>query len=103
MNDPTEQFKYDLQNNDIIFVPVAKLLVTIEGAVKRPMTYEMLPNETLTNLIQYAGDVRMDVFPDFVQIQRYINGEQKLFEYDLKDVRSGKTKVDLINGDIVRN
>ena len=102
MNDPTEQFKYDLQNNDIIFVPVAKLLVTIEGAVKRPMTYEMLPNETLTNLIQYAGDVRMDVFPDFVQIQRYINGEQKLFEYDLKDVRSGKTKVDLINGDIVR-
>jgi len=102
MNDPTEQFKYDLQNNDIIFVPVAKLLVTIEGAVKRPMTYEMLPTETLSDLIQYAGDVKMDVFPDFVQIQRYINGEQKLFEYDLKEVRSGKTNVDLINGDIVR-
>jgi len=102
MNDPATQFKFDLQNNDILFVPVVKLLVSIEGAVKRPMTYEMLPDETLTNLIQYAGDVKMNVFPDFVQIQRYINGEQKLFEYDLKDVRSGKTKVDLMNGDIVR-
>jgi len=101
MNDPATQFKFDLQNNDIIFVPVVKTLVTIEGAVKRPMTYEMLPNETLTNLIQYAGDVKMDVFPDFVQIERYINGEQRLFEYDLKEVRSGKTKVDLMNGDLV--
>lgn len=102
MNDPTAQFRFDLQNNDIIFVPVVKLLVTIEGAVKRPMTYEMLPNETLNDLIRYAGDVNMDVFPDFVQIQRYINGEQKLLEYNLADVRSGKTKVDLINGDVVR-
>jgi protein involved in polysaccharide export with SLBB domain len=102
MNDPATQFKFDLQNNDIIFVPVVKLLVSIEGAVKRPMSYEMLPNETLTDLIRYAGDVNMNVFPDFVQIQRYVNGEQRLMEYNLEDVRSGKTKVALLNGDIVR-
>ena len=102
MNDPATQFKFDLQNNDIIFVPVIKLLVSIEGAVKRPMSYEMLPNETLSDLIRYAGDVNMNVFPDFVQIQRYVNGEQRLFEYNLEDVRSGKTKVALKNGDEVR-
>ena len=102
MNDPAAQFKFDLQNNDIIFVPVIKLLVSIEGAVKRPMSYEMLPNETLSDLIRYAGDVNMNVFPDFVQIQRYINGEQRLFEYNLEDVRSGKTKVPLKNGDAIR-
>lgn len=102
MNDPATQFRFDLQNNDIIFVPVIKLLVSIEGAVKRPMAYEMLPNETLTDLIHFAGDVNMDVFPDFVQIQRYINGEQRLMEYNLEDVRSGKTKVPLLNGDVVR-
>lgn len=102
MNDPATQFKFDLQNNDIIFVPVIKLLVSIEGAVKRPMSYEMLPNETLSDLIRYAGDVNMNVFPDFVQIQRYVNGEQRLFEYNLEDVRSGKTKVALKNGDVVR-
>ena len=102
MNDPTAQFRFDLQNNDIIFVPVVKLLVSIEGSVKRPMSYEMLPNETLADLITFAGDVKMDVFPDFVQIQRYINGEQRLFEYKLDDVRTGKTKILLLNGDIVR-
>lgn len=102
MNDPAAQFRFDLQNNDIIFVPVVKLLVSIKGAVKRPMIYEMLPDESLTDLIHFAGDVNMNVFPDFVQIQRYTNGEQRLFEYKLDDVRSGKTKVELINGDIVR-
>ena len=102
MNDPSTQFKFDIQNNDIIFVPVIKLLVSIEGAVKRPMSYEMLPTETLTDLIRYAGDVKMDVFPNFVQVQRYINGEQRLLEYNLADVRSGQTKVELMNGDIVR-
>ena len=102
MNDPAAQFRFDLQNNDIIFVPVVKELVTIEGGVKRPMTYEMLPNETLTDLIQFAGDVKKDVFPDFVQIQRYTNGEQRLMEYKLDEVRSGKTTVPLINGDVVR-
>ncbi|MDP2337480.1 MAG: SLBB domain-containing protein [Bacteroidota bacterium] len=102
MNDPAAQFRFDLQNNDIIFVPVVKLLVSIEGAVKRPMAYEMLPTETLTDLIRYAGDVNMNVFPDFVQIQRYVNGEQRLMEYNLEDIRSGKTKVPMLNGDIVR-
>jgi len=102
MNDPAAQFRFDLQNNDIIFVPVVKMLVTIEGAVKRPMVYEMLPNESLAKLIHFAGDVNMNVYPDFVQIQRFINGEERLFEYKLDDVRSGKTKVELINGDIVR-
>lgn len=102
MNDPAAQFKFDLQSNDILFVPVIKQLVTIEGAVKRPMSYEMLPNETLIDLINYAGDVNMNVFPDFVQIQRYINGEQRLFEYNLEDVRSGKTKVALKNGDLIK-
>lgn len=102
MNDPAAQFRFDLQNNDIIFVPVVKLLVSIEGAVKRPMAYEMLPNETLTDLIRYAGGVNMNVFPDFVQIQRYVDGEQRLMEYNLENVRSGKTKVPLLNGDIVR-
>jgi len=102
MNDPAAQFRFDLQNNDIIFVPVVNLLVSVEGAVNRPMIYEMLPNETLTDLIKYAGGVKKDVFPGFIQVERYSNGEPRLFEYKLDEVRSGKTKVEMINGDIVR-
>lgn len=102
MNDPAVQFKFDLQNNDILFVPVIKKLVSIEGAVNRPMSYEMLPDETLTDLIQFAGGLKMNVYPDFVQIQRFIAGEEKLMEWNLKEVSSGTITVPLLNGDVVR-
>ena len=102
MNDPSAQFKYDIQNNDILFVPVAKKLVRIEGAVKRPMRYEMIEGESVSDLIKYAGGLTMDVYPEFLQIQRFVNGEEKLFEYNLADVRSGKTKLALNDGDVVR-
>ena len=101
MNNPATQFKFDLQNNDILFVPVIKLLVSIEGAVNRPMFYEMLPDESLIDLLQYAGGVKKDVFPNFVQIKRYINGEERLEEWNLEEVRSGKIKVPLLNGDVI--
>ena len=102
MSDPAVQFNFDLQNNDIIFVPVVKRIVTIEGAVKRPMRYEMLEGESITDLIKYAGGLTMNVYPEFIQVQRYINGEEKLFEWNLADITSNKTKVALTDGDIVR-
>jgi len=102
MSDPTVQYQFDLQQNDILFVPVAQELVKIEGAVKRPMTYEMLPKETLADLIKYAGGINMDTYPDYVQIERVANGEVRLQEWNLADVLSGKTVVPLQNGDIVR-
>ena len=102
MSNPAYQFQFELQQNDIIFVPVAKKLVSVEGAVKRPMIYEMLENESLADLIRYAGGVRVDAYPDFVQIQRYADGDVKLFEWNLAEVISGKTPVALQNGDIVR-
>lgn len=102
MDDPAVQFKFELQNNDIIFVPVVKELVSVVGAVKRPMSYEMLADESLTDLIKFAGGLTMNVYPNFVQIQRYANGEQRLMEWNLADVMSGKIKIPLLNGDSVR-
>ncbi|MCX6222401.1 MAG: SLBB domain-containing protein [Bacteroidia bacterium] len=102
MNDPTIQFKFDLQQNDILFVPVAQELVRVEGAVKRPMRYEMLPNETLASLIKFAGGINENTYADFVQIERISNGEVRLQEWNLTDVLSGKTVVPLQNGDIIR-
>lgn len=102
MSNPSYQFQLDVQQNDIIFVPVAQNLVLAEGAVKRPMYYEMLPGESLTDLFRYAGGVNVDVYPDFVQIQRFTGDEIALLEYNLAEVLLGKLKITLQNGDVVR-
>ena len=94
--------QYDLQNNDIFFVPIASKIVTIEGAVRRPMRYEMVEGETLIDLIGYAGGVTPNAFAEFVQIERYENSEKKLLEYNLQGVLDGSRTISLIPGDIVR-
>lgn len=93
---------FDLQNGDVLFVPVANNIVRIEGAVRRPMRYEMIEGESLKDLIEYAGGLTYDVFPNFIQIERRVNDEIKYMEYNLDEVMSGKKKVVLEGGDVVR-
>lgn len=93
---------FDLQNGDVLFVPVANNIVRIEGAVRRPMRYEMIEGESLKDLIGYAGGLTYDVYPDFVQIERRQNDELKYLEYNLDDIMSGKTKVVVEGGDVIR-
>ena len=102
MTEPNANGNYDLQNGDVMFVPVAEKLVTIEGAVNRPMRYEMVAGETVKDLIRYAGGLTYNVYPDYLQIERFANGEINILEYDLADVIKGSKRIDLNNGDIVR-
>lgn len=102
MTEPNAGGHYDLQNGDVMFVPVAEKLVTIEGAVNRPMRYEMVAGETVKDLIRYAGGLTYNVYPDYLQIERFANGEISILEYDLDDVVKGSKRIDLNNGDIVR-
>ena len=93
--------QYDLQNNDIIFVPVAGKVVSITGAVNRPMRYELTDGETLKDLIEYAGGLAPNAYPNLMQIKRRVDGEIKFLEYNLANVMSGGQKVELSNGDVV--
>lgn len=102
MTNPDMGANYDIQNGDVIFVPVAQKVVRIEGAVRRPMRYELVEGETLLDLINYAGGLRDDVYPDFVQVERFEAGTKKFLEYNLKDVMAKHTKVSLEAGDVVR-
>ena len=93
--------QYDLQNGDVFFVPVAQKIVVVEGAVNRPMRYEIIDGEGLSELIGYAGGITPNAYADFVQIERYVDGEKKLLEYNLNTVLGGQ-KINLEKGDIVR-
>ncbi len=102
MTNPIVQFEFFLQNNDIIYVPAAEKIVTLEGAVNRPMRYELKSGEGLKELIKFAGGLRLDAFTEIVQIQRIENNKVVLNDYAFADVLSGKTKLELTNGDVVR-
>lgn len=102
MTNPTAGVKYDIQNGDVIFVPIAQKVVGIEGAVNRPMRYELVDGESMLDLIGYAGGLTASAHPDFVQVERFENGSKKYLEYNLKDVLSGRSKVALEQGDVVR-
>ena len=102
LQNPTAGMQMDLQHNDILFVPVAEKIVRISGSVKRPMRYELKDNESLLDLIQFAGGINYDTSPDFVQVQRVENGEPVLMEWKLSDILQGNERVTLQDGDIVR-
>ena len=44
-----------LIDGDIIHVPTIKKRVSISGAINRPSSYELLKNDTLTDLVNYAS------------------------------------------------
>ena len=102
LDDPKLLFEFDLQHNDVVFVPVAKTLVTVEGAVKRPLRYELLQGEDLAQLIRFAGGVNFNANPDNVQVQRVEGDSVVLRDFRLREVLDGKTKVALQDGDVIR-
>ncbi len=74
-----------LEEGDIIMVPTYSCLVTIDGKVKRPMTYELVPGETLEALINYAGGFVSDAFKDNVNVVRRTGAEKEIFTVNDKD------------------
>ena len=85
--DPSINADLSLENNDILFVPVAQKIVSIGGSVIRPMKYEITEKENLINLIDFAGGIRFDARPDYVKITRIVDGQEKLLEYALQKMK----------------
>ena len=99
IQDPIVGDEFFLQENDYIFVPVAEKLVTISGAVNRPYRYELLPNETLGNLIGFAGGLKSNALTRKIQIERRVGDKLEIIDIDFDQASSKNTK--LQNGDKV--
>ncbi|MFK8102530.1 MAG: SLBB domain-containing protein [Saprospiraceae bacterium] len=90
MSNPAVRDKFYLQDNDIIHVPTAKNIVSIEGAIKRPFQYELLPGEGLKQLIEYAGGLNANAYQTNVQVKRFVADEEKILDVNLRALTSGK-------------
>lgn len=97
--DPSVVRDFFLQDNDYLHIPVADKIVTIFGAVKRPMQYELLDKENLVKLISFAGGFTSDAYTVVATLKRYADNEEKLIDIQLKDILDKKTDFELMNGD----
>ena len=86
-----------LQEGDVIIVPAYEMLVKMSGNVKRNMKFEMKSNETLADLLKYAGGFDADAYSHSLRIVRQ-NGE----EYEVKTVDQPQyASTYLTDGDVI--
>lgn len=71
-----------LQEGDIIIVPPYDQLVNIDGNVKRPMYYEIKPNETVQDLLEYAGGFTGDAYSGMVRLSRQSGTQNELYNIE---------------------
>lgn len=74
-----------LQEGDVIIVPPYEQLVNITGNVKRPMLYEMRPEETIATLLEYSGGFAGDAYSNMVRLERHSGLENELYNIEKGD------------------
>ncbi len=71
-----------LQDNDVVVVGAYSCLVAIDGGVKRPMYYEMLPTESVRTLLDYAGGFTGDAYKKSVTLTRKAGAQYSIHTVD---------------------
>ncbi len=66
-----------LQLDDVIFIPQRLKTVSIEGEIKRPGIYELKSNETLIDIIEMSGGLKITAYLDRAQIDRIVPFEKR--------------------------
>lgn len=101
INNPAIAQDFYLEQGDIIHIPIADRVVSITGAVRRPLRYELLPSEQLMKLIDYAGGLREDAYKKTIQIKRYLDDKTKIIDVPLTALLEAKQDFALMSGDEV--
>lgn len=69
---------YVLQDQDVIMVPPFISRIAVEGLTKRTGLFELLPTESLTKLIQYAGGFHQFAYTHRLKVYRVTPREFKI-------------------------
>lgn len=77
-----------LQDNDVIRIPAYKTRVEIEGYVKRPGIFEMLPGETFSNLLEFASGFADSAYRSAVKVTQFTDKD-----ISVKDVNANNFSI----------
>jgi protein involved in polysaccharide export with SLBB domain len=93
-----------LFDGDIVFLPRAKILAEVDGAVGRPAIYELKEDEGVAQLLSFAGSINPDAAEQNMVLTRIYQNGRKDYETISKpnDYISGKQSLPLKNGDALR-
>jgi protein involved in polysaccharide export with SLBB domain len=97
--DPAGYSQTYLQDNDYIVVPVAGKTVSISGEVRREHGYELKEGEELLSLLSFAGGLKPTAYKSNIQVKRYQNSREYLFDINLDSMNSAGTDFELFDGD----
>lgn len=68
-----------LQDNDVVMVPSVSNLVCIDGSIRRPMFYEVKSDESLANLIDFAGGLASNAYRNDVRVIRMGDVQRRIY------------------------
>jgi protein involved in polysaccharide export with SLBB domain len=101
LQNPGSEDDFFMQDNDYLVVGTTGKRVSIAGAVKRPMTYELLPQEQLSSLLRYAGGAQANALLANLRVQRYVGKNRMLIPVNLDSLQTLKQDFVLQDGDAV--
>ena len=90
-----------LEQGDVVFVPTAQNIVSIDGEVRRPAIYELTPNESVADLILLAGGILPTGDANSLQLIRNIPGSG-LTIFSVDAFATSTSKKLLTAGDFLR-
>lgn len=77
-----------LQDQDIIRVPTYGIRVEMSGEVKRPGLFEVLPGETLRDIIKFAGGFTDQAYTDLIKVSQVSDQQRRLTDVPESDFKN---------------
>jgi protein involved in polysaccharide export with SLBB domain len=70
----------NLKDNDVIRIPFVKTKITLNGEVNRPGIFELKPNETLADVIEFAGGFKSTAYKARIIGSRLTDFDKQVLE-----------------------
>lgn len=101
LTDPNSKQDFYLEDNDYIVVSNINKLVKLSGEVNRATQYELIDKEGISNLLKYAGGLKLNAYKEKVQVVRRSATESKIIDVNLDSLQKIGKDFILFNGDEV--
>ncbi|WP_200980083.1 SLBB domain-containing protein [Echinicola sp. 20G] len=87
-----QQQNIRLQDNDMIIVPAVQTRAEVQGPVRRPGLFEILPQEDIQDLIRYAGGFKSEAYTQRIGVRRLSDDARKVADVSQEQFESFKVQ-----------